>query len=264
MKLKTGTKDKEMPARKDSGLAANKAANRVKTVGIRELSKLESQHRIMVAARELFAELGYERATLRQIAAKSGLTVGALFNHVTDKRDLIYLIFNEQVDKVAEMALASPRPYQGLSAKILSVTEHYMRMFGSEPELSRILLTEIVVLAPGLHLDRYLTTRAKLVNGIERMVLEAQAAGEINGHEEPEFIARQIFFVFAASLRWWLASSGRPEWRDGQRQFQRSLNLIMQGLGPAPKAMVRSRGTKTPVKGRVGAVGQSIRKGSVR
>ncbi len=213
-------------------LEAPKASKRV---GVRELSKQESRHRIMIAARDLFAELDYDRATLRQIAAKAGLTVGALFNHVTDKRDLIYLIFNEEVETVAEMALAAPRSYQTFDAKLRSVVEHYYRLFASEPVLSRILLSEVVVLSPGMHLDRYLTQRERLVAGLAELVEQAQQTGEIKSTETPELISRCLFFLLAASLRWWLASSPKPEWRVGVNEFERMLALQMSGLShPSP------------------------------
>ena len=205
-----------------------------KTMGVRELSKQESQHKIMVAARELFAELGYDRATLRQIAAKAGLTVGALFNHVTDKRDLIYLIFNEDVSTVVDAALSAPRPYQSFAAKLHSIAEHYYRLFASEPVLSKILLTEVVVMSPGMHLDRYLELRNKLLAGYAGLVAQGQEAGELKSYESPEVVSRYIFVVFAASIRWWLASSPRPEWRDGMREFDRMMRLVTDGLVNEP------------------------------
>ena len=216
-----------------------KAPTRRKRGGVRELSKQESQHRIMVAARELFAELGYDRATLRQIAAQAGLTVGALFNHVTDKRDLIYLIFNEEVETVAEMALAAPRPYQSFSGKLRSIVEPYYRLFAGEPVLSRILLSEVVVLSPGLHLDRYLRLRERLLQGLRDLVAEAQETGEVKSQETPEMIARYLFFNLGSSLRWWLASSPRPEWRYGMREFDRIINLQLYGLSGAPAEEAR-------------------------
>jgi AcrR family transcriptional regulator len=211
-----------------------------KVVGVRELSKQESQHKIMVAARELFAELGYDRATLRQIAAKAGLTVGALFNHVTDKRDLIYLIFNEEVSTVVDLALTAPRPYQNFSAKLRSIAEHYYRLFASEPVLSRILLSEVVVISPGMHLDRYILLRNKLLNGYVELVTQGQQTGELKSYESPEVVSRYIFFVFAASIRWWLASSPRPEWRDGMRDFDRMMRLVTDGLVADPSAEDKS------------------------
>ncbi len=211
-----------------------KVKNPNRRAGVRELSKQDSQHRIMVAARELFAELGYDRATLRQIATKAGLTVGALFNHVSDKRDLIYLIFNEDVSTVVDLALQAPRAYQSFAAKLHAISEHYYRLFASEPVLSRILLSEVVVLTPGVHFDRYLSMRNRLLTGFETVIAEAQQSGELKCTESPEFVARCLFSVFAASIRWWLASSPRPEWRTGMRDFDRLLQLQMEGLTRGP------------------------------
>lgn len=205
-----------------------------KRVGVRQISKQESQHRIMMAARDLFAELGYEQATLRQIAEKAGLTVGALFNHVTDKRDLIYLIFNEEVETVAELALAAPRPYQTFDGKLRSIVEHYYRLFAGEPVLARILLSEVVVLTPGMHLKRYLLQRNRLVGSIAELVEQAQQTGEIKSTETPEVISRCLFFLLASSIRWWLASSSKPEWRAGVNEFERLLALQMSGLSNIP------------------------------
>ena len=181
----------------------------------------------------MFAEFGYDRATLRQIAAMAGVSVGALFKHVTDKRDLIHLIFNEDLDGLTDKALAAPRPYHTFSEKILSITEHLYRHFAIDPLLSRVLLTEILVETPGLHLERNLEIRARLIHGIEALVAEAQQAGLIIASESAETIALQIFFVHAASLRRWLASAPHPEWRSGQRQYEHYLKLQLTGFSAA-------------------------------
>lgn len=220
-------------------------ANR--TLGVRELSKQKSQHKSMVAARELFAELGYDKTTLRQIAAKAGLTVGALSNHVTDKRDLIYLIFNEEVNTVVDLALLAPRSYQTFATKLRSIVVHYYRLFASKPVLSRILLSEVVVVSPSMHLDRYLFNRNRLLIGFAELVDQAQQEGEIKSTESPEVISRYIFYVFAASVRWWLASSDRPEWRDGMREFDRMLHLVTEGLVDVPSE--DSKGVELRLRG---------------
>ena len=219
-----------------------------KRMGVRELSKQESQHKILLAARQLFAELGYDRATLRQIAAQAGLTVGALFKHVSDKRDLIYFIFNEEVDTITEIALAAPRPYQTFQAKILSITEPFFRLFANEPVLSRILLIEIVSESPGFHRERYLSIRARLFTALEQLIAEAQQSGELQATESPQLVSLHIFFTFAASLRRWLASSSRPEWREGHKEYERLLKLQMHGLTRAEDKTSTPPRKKTPAR----------------
>lgn len=199
-------------------------------LGLRERSKLERQDRIMLAARRLFTEHGYEATTLRQIATAAGVGLGTLFNYIADKRDLIYLIFNEEMDSVTERSLAAPRPWQTFTEKVLSITEHHYRFFGSEPRLARILLSEIVLQSPGFHLERYRNTRDRLIKGIESLVESAQQAGELRKDEAAGFIALQLYFTYAGSLRWWLAADDLPDWHTGQRDFERLLISQMKGL----------------------------------
>lgn len=151
-----------------------------KPLGLRERSRMETQDRIIVTARRLLAEQGYDATTTRKVAIGAGLGVGTLFNYVKDKRDLIYLIFNKDVRTMTAASLAAPRPWETFEEKILSVFEYHYRFFGSEPVLSRILLTETVQHEPGFHLNEFLSVRAAIIDGIEKLVAEAQASGEIN------------------------------------------------------------------------------------
>ena len=205
------------------------------TVGVRERSKQERHDRIMIAARKLFAERGYDATTLRGIAERAGLGAGTLFSYISDKRDLIYLVFNQEVSTVTDASLAAPRAWQSFNEKILSMVAPLYRLFGSEPILSRILLSEVPLHTPGFHRAQHIGTRDRLIRGLEDVIADAQATGEITSSENPELIARHIFFSYSAALRWWLGSSEHPEWRTGLRDFASILNLQTAGLELQPR-----------------------------
>ena len=207
-----------------------KASAKPPQPGLRERSKQERQERITLAARRLFAERGYDAATLREIAAEAGLGLGTLFNYISDKRDLIYLIFNHEFETLTTKALAAPKPWQSLRGKLMSLMELHYRLLAEEPVLSRILLSEVLLQTPGMHLERWRASRLRLIGGIRDMVASAQAAGEIGSGEDPERIARLIFFLFSSALRWWLATP-QPEWREGVRELGRLLDMLMRGAG---------------------------------
>ena len=198
--------------------------------GLREQSKRERQHRIMLAARDLFADHGYDATTLRQVAEQASLGLGTLFNYISDKRDLIYLVFNQEVSVATDVCLAAPRPWQSFNEKILSMVEPNYRLFGGEPVLSRILLSEVLQYTPGLHLAEHLGIRDRFIRGIEQVVAEAQKTGEIGSPESSEVIARHVFFSYSAALRWWLAASESPDWRTGLRDFALILKMQTAGL----------------------------------
>jgi AcrR family transcriptional regulator len=241
-------------------------AVKAKKVGVRERSKLERQDRIMMVARKLFAENGYDATTLRQVAERAGLGLGTLFNYISDKRDLIYLVFNKDVSVVTDVSLAAPRPWQSFNENILAMIEPNYRLFGSEPVLSRILLSEVLQHTPGFHLAEHIGIRTRFIKGMQEVVAGAQQTGEIGSTESPELIARHIFFSYSAALRWWLAASENPDWRSGMRDFAVILNLQTTGLGlrhPPKKdangvngttsARARVKAARTSTSGRLGA-----------
>jgi AcrR family transcriptional regulator len=203
---------------------------KTKKVGVREKSKRERQDRIMMAARNMFAEHGYDATTLRQVAERAGLGLGTLFNYISDKRDLIYLVFNQEASVACDASLVAPRPWQSFTEKILGMVEPNYRLFGSEPVLSRILLSEVLQHTPGFHLAEHIAIRDRFIRGMEDVVTEAQQSGEIASTESAQLIARHIFFSYSAALRWWLSASENPEWRAGLREFAEILKLQTTGL----------------------------------
>ncbi len=65
-------------------------------------SKTASHIRLMAAAREEFLEYGFEKASMRSIAKRCGLTAAALYRHCRDKEDLF-----EQLVSPAAMTMES-------------------------------------------------------------------------------------------------------------------------------------------------------------
>ena len=207
---------------------------RPKRIGVRDRMSAERRDRIQLAARKLLSANGYEATTLRQVAKAAGVGLGTLFSYIRDKRDLIYVIFNGEVDRVADLALAAPRHLQTFDQRILGITEPHFRMFAEDPVLSRILLSEVLMLTPGSHLNYHLSIRNRLIRGIADVVVEAQERGEIRSLANADVIAKNIFFAFSGTVRWWIAASAHPDWRAGQAEFEDLLTLQLNGLRALP------------------------------
>jgi AcrR family transcriptional regulator len=74
----------------------------------RALAKLRTREKILAAAKALFAEHGYEAATIRDIARQAGMSTGAVFASFTDKSDLFTEIAEtEQAELNAAMRAAA-------------------------------------------------------------------------------------------------------------------------------------------------------------
>ena len=198
-------------------------------MSLRERKKLETRDRIRAAAAELFTRHGYGAATMRQIARRAHVGLGTLFNYAEDKRDLVFLIFNEELNAVTDVALAAPRPGQPLLEQLLAVFREHYRWLAAKPALARILLQELTFYSSGKQAATFHGIRKRLIDGIEQLVKKAQASGRIGARENPALIARHIFFVYSASLRWWIVAR-KPRPGDGLADLRRLLRLQIDGL----------------------------------
>jgi len=198
-------------------------------LGRREQKKLETRERIRIAAADLFTRHGYGAATMREIAQRAHVGLGTLFNYAEDKRDLVFLIFNEELNVVTDVALAAPRPGQSLVDQLIAVFRVHYRWLATKPALARILLQELTFYSSGKQAATFLGIRKRLIDGIEALVRAAQHARQIGSREDAAVIARYIFFVYSASLRWWIAVP-RPNPEKGVADLRRLLRLLADGL----------------------------------
>lgn len=63
----------------------------------RQVRAVHTRQQLIDAAREVFAQRGYEQAHLEEIAAAAGKTRGAFYDHFKDKEDVFFAIFEEDV-----------------------------------------------------------------------------------------------------------------------------------------------------------------------
>ena len=197
--------------------------------GRREQRKLETRERIRAAAADLFTRHGYGAATMREIAQRAHVGLGTLFNYAGDKRDLVFLIFNEELNAVTDVALAAPRAGLPPVDQLIAVFRVHYRWLATKPALARILLQELTFYSSGKQAATFLGIRKRLMDGIEALVSAAQRDRRIRSREDPAVIARHIFFVYSASLRWWIAAP-RPNPEKGIADLRRLLKLQFDGL----------------------------------
>jgi len=176
------------------GLAAIEPAERPNQ---RALAKRRTREKIIAAAKALFAERGYEGATIRDIAKAAGMSTGAVFASFTDKSDLfIDIAETEQAELYAEMRAAK----EGLTGRpaILAMLDA-----AAERQLASLALVQAIMSAlwtPGLgekvrrRLDR--RTAASLILGAVQDDLSQEEGGRC-----ATLISDMIWDAYIATLR---------------------------------------------------------------
>lgn len=72
----------------------------------RQAAKVRTRQKVLDAARSLFAERGYEPATIRDIAKGAGMSTGAVFANFQDKAELFEAVLTEDMTRLAETVKA--------------------------------------------------------------------------------------------------------------------------------------------------------------
>jgi AcrR family transcriptional regulator len=70
-------------------------------VGKREQTKVQNRQAILDAAREVFGELGYEAATVRDIIRRTGLAAGTFYNYYRSKEEVFAALADDGARRFA-------------------------------------------------------------------------------------------------------------------------------------------------------------------
>lgn len=62
-------------------------------------TRAQTRQRLLKAAGEVFAQRGYDRASLDDVATAAGLTKGAVYSSFAGKDDLFYALMRERIDE---------------------------------------------------------------------------------------------------------------------------------------------------------------------
>jgi AcrR family transcriptional regulator len=198
-------------------------------MNLRERNKLDKFLRIRAAARKLFTENGFEPTTTRQIAQEADVGLSTLFLYATDKRDLLFMVVNDDLAELTDRAFAGCDPACGLLDNLRIALRQFFEFYGQDKVLSRDVTREITFYTTGMQSERFQATRAKTIECIAELVKNARKRDEVTAGEDDAFIDKTIFYLLAAEIRMWLAgASENPE--DGLNELMKRLHLLMHGL----------------------------------
>ena len=201
--------------------------------GLRERSKARKLQNIRRAARELFVEKGYDATTTRAIAKRAGVGLGTLFTYAADKRDLLFIIFNDELIELAAQAFAQSSSAPALADRLVAVFHDFYAYFAQQPNLARFLLRELTFYTHGLEAHRFQAHRERIVAGVVALVTRARADGIVGTIEDDALVARAIFDIYTAEVRRWLADDSRePNLVQGLATLRRTLQVLIEGLQP--------------------------------
>jgi AcrR family transcriptional regulator len=136
--------------------------------------------RILAAARECFAESGYATASTHMMAAKVGLTTGALYHHFGSKREIYLAVFAEAEELVLGHFQVAIEDQATFVDKVSAVLDETVRLSTADNALAGFIRSVTVDLAR--HPDLYGADESAWVRWVSffaKIVDEGVANGEV-------------------------------------------------------------------------------------
>jgi AcrR family transcriptional regulator len=202
---------------------------------LREENKSKKLLRIHAAARELFSTRGFDDTSTRDIAEAARVGLATLFLYASDKRDLLFLACNDDLEELTKRAFAKVDVTASLIDQLCGAFRHFYVLYGQNRTLCRDLLRELTFYTAGKQSERFQSTRAATVGHIRHVISDARQRGAVTSAVDDAVIAQAIFYLFAAEVRRWLGSK-ETSVDHGLAQLRTLFLLLIDGIGPGAAA----------------------------
>lgn len=202
-----------------------------KPTGVRERNKQEKLDRIIKAARAVFIEKGYSQATIRQISSQAGVAFGTVFLYASDKRDLLFLIYNDDLEKLADDAFLNVDPDAAFVDQLLTIFREFYQFFFERPELARDVLREMNFYEQGSQAIRFSASIRRIEDNMETVVSRCLERGIIRSEANSHSVAVLLFGIYRTEVRRWL-SRRDIDIDHGLTRLMPYLEIVVNGLKP--------------------------------
>lgn len=109
----------------------------------KQLRSLETMNSILEASSDLFEEQGYDKTTTHQIAARAGVSVGALYRYFADKEAILKEVYRRETsilrDRILEEFSSINIADQDPRSLVREALERAFKIYSERPELRQVL-----------------------------------------------------------------------------------------------------------------------------
>ncbi len=200
-------------------------------LGLREKHKLDKLKRIRSAARTLFLEKGFDGATTRKVAEMAGVSHATVFLYAKDKRDLLFLVFNDDLDRVAEEARSSIDRSASFLDQLEQLLGPFYRYFAQDSMIGLLGIHEysMAVAGESPQMQRVKLRAEAMQEGICSVIDSCKASGTVSEEVDAQVAAQVIRAIYLTEMDCWLRTLPL-DFEAGVQSLRTALGLLFTGL----------------------------------
>lgn len=165
----------------------------------RKKQKAETKELILNSARNLFEKLGFEKTTMRAVAAEAEMGYGTIFKHFSNKADLLAACMYETIEEALMEAFKTLPVDTSFQNQFLHIAGTLIRDYGARPILSKTYLENIFAVE-GTWKEIVDSQIGQFLTKLGEMIQKAKGRGEIRKDVENNLLALSLFSSYLATL----------------------------------------------------------------
>ncbi len=194
----------------------------------------DRREQILEAAVAVFAERGYQRATVKEIAARAGVAPGTIYLYFRNKRELLLALADTLIRRAADVLLA---PFSDLDvdSHLALILRDRLRFVRENQGLLRALATEIWT-------DRELAARffgqviLPVIGAGSVYTQERVARGELRPLRAEAVLPAVVGGILMISILRLMAPDSPVAALSEEEVVEELVHLYLYGLRPRPEA----------------------------
>ena len=161
----------------------------------RSVNRLPAERRIqdiMIAARSVFTEKGYDEALISDIAERAGVVEGSIYRFFVNKRDLLRRVVEHWFEEMLARDDEQFAAVRGAWNQIRFIVRHHLMTIRREPALSRLMFQEFRPEA-GYRKTRLFQLNQTYSHRVVEVVKAGVERGELRSDVPPALVRDMIY-----------------------------------------------------------------------
>jgi AcrR family transcriptional regulator len=185
----------------------------------RHLRSIKTRQKLLDAAREIFLEEGFQKATISQMIKKANIGYGTAYVHFEGKEDLLIVLMEDVMKQFYKIAETYFRPKSKQEAEEIINKQVKSFLLTAEAEQDMMQVFEQAIGISSLVSDKWKTIREIFIRRISQDIAYAQQNGLARAELNHEIVARGWFFTNEMYL-----------WEIVRKEHQRSVEEIAKTI----------------------------------
>ncbi len=172
---------------------------------------METKDRIFKAAAKIFAQKGFDNASVDEIVLEAKTAKGTFYYHFKSKKELLFALIDQGIDDIFLLIQDGTKNLQNASEKMEKIIEIELDYLVEYRDICRVIFAEL------WRIESYWKRSVDKIHGkytkiISQIIKEGIKQKEFKQNIDPKITTTVFFsFVFATGLRWIIFSPKTPK-----------------------------------------------------